>query len=471
MGDSPVITRSLDTLRYDTVFTEIGTITRFFKVYNQEAQSVILDKVSLRNNENSTFRMNVDGIKGPIVEKVRIEAMDSIYIFVEATIDPDLPISASPFVIEEYIDIEYQGGTQNVLLEAWGQNANYVPDRFSDSVISVRDCNSGNIFWNDPKPYVIYGALILDNCDLIIAAGTQIYMHGGVAINYTNTETEAPLIYSDGLIVITRNSRIQANGTAEEPITISSDRLEEGFQETQGQWAGILIQAGSRNNVLNHTHIKHSIVGMSIDSAASVTLDGCAFGYTSGNGLTASHANIAATNCLWYQNGASGVSLGYGGDYIFEHCTIANYENQGSAVSANNFSCSDPLCQEDIFINALTATFSNCIIVGNEEDEIDLFDITDGEAGLFEYEFNSCIVTVNELIEPDNFPNFFDNCPNCLNINRRDTLFINLDEQDFHLDTMVVAVDMGQYIGVDVDFDDNPRETDAVDVGCYEFIK
>jgi len=132
----------------------------------------------------------------------------------------------------------------------------------------------------------------------------------------------------------------------------------------------------------------------------------------------------------------------------------------------------DPLCQEEPLYYPLTAKFKNCLFVGNEKDEISLLDYFDGEPGWFDYRFENCIVTVEELLEADAFPNFFDNCIDCKNVTRLDSLFENLSEYDLHLDSLSLAIDFGNYIpGIDIDLDGNPREISAVDAGCYEYQK
>ena len=466
-GGGPIpLEFSLDTLRFDTVFTEVGSVTRSFKIYNQLEEAVIIDKISL-NDEASFFRMNVDGIAGDEVENTRIEALDSIWVFIEATIDPNQPLSVSPFVVEDVVNIQASESDYTIHLEAWGQNANYIPSRFSDSEINSLSCDGGIITWNDPRPYVIYGVLGLDNCRLVIAPGTDIYVHGGVGIN------EDIGVFNDGILVILPNSSIEVQGTADNPVRIRSDRLETEFREVAGQWAGILIQEGSRNNIFNHTLIQHSIVGISVDSAASLVMNSCEIGFTSGSGLSAQHANVTATNCLFYQNLTNGITLGYGGEYTFNHCTSANYENQGAALSATNIRCTDPLCQEEILFNPLSLTMNNCILTGNDDDEISFFDLTEGnDLNAFRYEMNNCFLNVNEILQVGQFPNFFDNCINCLSVTRQDSLFLDLEMQDYHLDTLSAAIDQGLFLPfVSDDLDGNPREANLVDVGCYEFQK
>ena len=279
---------SLDTLRFDTVLTEIGTITRFVKIFNHESQPVIINEISLPSPDETFFRINVDGFLGPMVEDIRIEAQDSIWVFVEATIDPDSPLSESPFIIEDQLHITANQTSLVVQLEAFGQNANYRPSRFSAG--DINPLCSGSIIWDDPKPYVIFGVLAVDQCELIIAAGTQIYVHGGIAINELG-------VFNDGLLIATETGSIQSMGTADNPVRIQSDRLEAEFQEVPGQWSGIFLSPGSRNNVFNHTIVQHSIVGLSIDSSATAIIDACEFSFTSGSGLVAANATIQADNC------------------------------------------------------------------------------------------------------------------------------------------------------------------------------
>jgi len=467
INDDPEIqlSFSLDTLRFDTVFTELGSTTKYFKIYNNLEQAVILDEVMLDNNSRF-FRLNVNGESNSTVADVRIEANDSIYVFAEVTIDPDQPLSVSPFIIEDEISIKANNSNYTIHLEAWGQNANYIPDRFSKSKVNLISCDLGEWHWDDPRPYVIYGALLIDSCKVIIPEGQSIYVHGGIAINELG-------VYNDGLIAFLPNGSLVTNGTSELPVSFQTDRLEDEFSQVSGQWTGILLTAGSKNNVLKHTSIKNSIVGISVDSSGILRMESCEIAYTSGNGLVASHASVYAQNCLFYQNLANGISLNFGGAYLFNYCTVVNLDNQLSAVSLNNLKCSDALCEGPIYVNPLFAEFNNCIVVGNEEDEISLLDATDGtDPSAFNYTWNNCIISVRELIEPDAFPNFYDHCSKCINVDRLDSIFIDVDEFNFHLDTMSIAIDKGKKIpALFIDFEGNDRELETPDIGCYEFQK
>ena len=337
--------------------------------------------------------MNVDGIPGHKVDDVFIKGNDSIYVFVDVTVDPDQPVSISPFIFEEMLSVQSNGSEKEILLEAWGQNANYIPGTKRKGILSRLSCDFGSETWDDPKPYVIYGVLFIDSCELILPAGTNIYIHGGLV-------RADSFIYNDGFLIVEKNGKITANGTAEEPVTFQGDRLEQSFDDIAGQWVGIRFTSGSIENKLEHVNIKNSVVGMRVDSAAQLTLESCTIYNTSSAGIIGVRGNITANNTLVYNNGQNCALLTYGGNYNFTHCTFASYGNQSSAVRFDNFRCTDPpLCQETVFVNQLNTTFTNCIFAGNESDEIFPIDWTDGaEPDLFNYSFKNCAVTIDEIL-------------------------------------------------------------------------
>ena len=79
---------SLDTLAFDTVFTSVGSTTKRFKIYNRNEQPIVISNIQLENT-SGMFRINVDGTAGNTHSNIEIPAEDSIYVFVEVTVDPD----------------------------------------------------------------------------------------------------------------------------------------------------------------------------------------------------------------------------------------------------------------------------------------------------------------------------------------------------------------------------------------------
>ena len=96
-GQDALLSLSADSLRFDTVFTTTGSITQFFRIYNDNDQKLRISSVSLSGGANSPFRMNVDGIANPTVSDIEMESNDSLYVFVTVKIDPTT--SDLPFVV------------------------------------------------------------------------------------------------------------------------------------------------------------------------------------------------------------------------------------------------------------------------------------------------------------------------------------------------------------------------------------
>jgi hypothetical protein len=459
-GNDVDITYSEDTLRFDTVFTTLGSATRFIKVFNPKDQPVLVD-VRLVNQTNSFFRINIDGIVGPVAKNVEINGLDSIYIFVEVTIDPDQPVSVSPFVIEDQIEVVVNGVTSRVNLEAWGQNANYIPSSTSKGQSALLSCDFGERTWDDPKPYVIYGILYIDSCTLVLPAGARIYIHGGIV-------RDSSSIYNDGLIVVLKNGKIISNGTIDQPVIFQGDRLESQFDDVKSQWVGILFWQESRGNKLYHTTIKNSIIGIRADSLANLFLYGCQVSNTGGPAIIGRHSSIYAENCLFYDNNSYGLQLTYGGTYNFNYCTVASYEGQNESVILTDFYCADPLCQSGVQINALNAKFTNCIFSGADQDEVGLVMASNDKAN-FKYAFTNCAVKVNELTNEGNHPDFFDFCQDCVQLKSNDKLFLDLRKDDYRLDTTSVVLGKAKPLNLITDDITGKIRKEVPDIGCYEF--
>jgi hypothetical protein len=456
---------STDTLRFDTVFTELGSATRILKIYNTSNKSLRVQSIYLENGDDSRFNINVDGLPGKAHADVEIAPNDSLYIFAEVTVNPDAPLSSSPFVIDENLVFETNGNVQKVVLEAWGQNAVYLPSRFGAGGVVAFGCDNGEWVWDDPRPYVIYGILVIDECTVRIPAGKQVYIHGGLGREVTDTSTT---IYNDGFLAFVGNGRLIVEGTVDEPVIFQSDRLEPEFDEVPGQWTGIWFQSGTSGHQIENCIVRNSIIGMRVDSAVDLSLKNTQIYNTGGSGLIGIHATITAENCLFYGNTGYGIQLEYGGDYTFNYCTVASYGVDGEALRMGNTICYDAACDAyDSYL--LRARFNNSILVGGRTDQITLFDRL-GDGSLMDYQLTNCIVKVNDLLNPNASPEFADFCNPCLYIDNADTIFIDPNENMFRLDTLASLAN-GYAVpiaGIDKDLDGKPRDTNNPDAGCYE---
>jgi hypothetical protein len=110
-----------DTVFFDTVFTQLGTATEVLKLYNSGGGRIQIDEIRLLGN--SVFRFNANGVPGPIAGSFFIDPGDSLYVFLEATLDPNG--GNTPLIFEDSLLISFAGQQKKVVLAVPGQDALY----------------------------------------------------------------------------------------------------------------------------------------------------------------------------------------------------------------------------------------------------------------------------------------------------------------------------------------------------------
>ena len=369
---------SRDTVFLDTVFTNISSSTRTLKVYNRSNKNINIPTVSLGRGQNSFYRLNVNGRPGQTFEDVEIPARDSIYVFIEATID--FESVADPLYVDEIV-FDEGDRAQGVKLVTLVQDAVFLfPKRDADGiketiVIGTDDEGEaievegfyleGSQDWNSQKPYVIYGfAGVRPGETLTLAKGTRVYFHA-----------------NSGLVLET-GARLLVNGTLDSKVVLQGDRLEAFFGEIPGQWSGILLKEGSRGHRISNALIKNSLVGLVADAPSgfggpAVRISNTEIYNTSSFGLYARSTDIQASNLVISNNGSASLACYGGGDYRWIHSTFANYWSGGirnfpAVVISNekdeNFPSGGFEGQ-----GSLRVFFENCIIEGNQSIEFQLF--------------------------------------------------------------------------------------------------
>ena len=162
-----------DTLKYDTVFVTSGSVTQSFKIINDNNQKLLLSSVKLMGGNSSAYKINADGIIGPEINNLELEANDSLYVFVQVNINQST--NNLPFIVRDSIQINYNGKSKQVQLEAWGQNAHF----FRNKIIAVDET------WNNNLPYVILGPLNIE------ASKTRLFLaqlHHSQKLSYRKTD-------------------------------------------------------------------------------------------------------------------------------------------------------------------------------------------------------------------------------------------------------------------------------------------
>ncbi len=423
---------SKDTVVFDTVFSTIGSTYRRFTVTNSYNNPISISQIRLGKGTASAYRMNVDGIAGVVVKDIEIPAKDSIYIFVEVTIDPTN--ANNPFVVQDKIHFQTNGNNQSVELAAWGQNAYF---HYNELVCGET--------WAVDKPHVLYGITAVgfpgidSNCSLVIPAGAVIYAH------------------TDAVLYVYKSS-LNINGTETNRVIFQGDRREASYANEPGQWFGIRF-AIAQNSTLNYAIIKNATAGLYVDTAFggdSLTLNNVASFNHSFASLFAQGARIHAENSRFNKAGNNAVALRLGGEYYFNHCTINNFWTASSRTSPalvlNNYYEANGI----IYVRPiLRANFNNSIIYGDIDNEI----VLDTVPGNFaNYRFNHCLVKTDQPIN-SNYVN------SKLNISPNYTT-----NNSLRLKSSSVCIDQADPLYfLPTDLDNNTRSNPG-DIGCYEFV-
>ena len=393
------LTFSKDTVFLDTVFTNIGSSTYNLKIYNKSNNAITIPTIGLENGNSSNYRLSVDGIPGKSFHNIDILAKDSIYVFIETTIDYNSV--ANPLYTDRIL-FDSGNKEQHVDLVTLVQDATFIypgKDPLSMKIDSLtldgKPTTIKGRFLTDPeltftnvKPYVIYGyAAIPENKIATIEAGAKIYFHN-----------------NSGLIV-DKKASLKVNGTLSEQVVFEGDRLEHRFSNIAGQWGTIWLRAGSVNNEINYATIKNSIVGVLVDSIGAVHtptlhIKNSQIHNSANFGILGRETNITGENLVIGNSGQASLACTIGGTYNFTHSTFANYWNHGirqlPAVLVNNFfTYTDANNQEITETRDLhTANFTNCIISGNGNVEF-ILDKADGS--LFNYSVHNNMIQFNDV--------------------------------------------------------------------------
>ncbi|NOQ27964.1 MAG: hypothetical protein GQ564_21585 [Bacteroidales bacterium] len=432
---------SSDTVLFDTIFTTVGSSTQMLKVKNPYNKIIKISSIGLAGGETSPFRLNIDGYAGVRLQDIELREKDSLYIFVEITIDPTN--SNLPLVVKDSIIFSFNDKEQDIKLIAFGQDVH----KYGHEVI-------GSETWINDKPYLIYDTLVVDvNSTLTIEPGAILHFHKNSRLFVAGT--------------------IEANGTFDSPIVFQSDRLEDEYENIPGQWDGIWLMSGSKNNVFNYAEIKNAIIGIQVDTFANeinptLLISNSRIENMTSTAIYAQGSTIKAYNNIISNCGQFGVALTIGGSYEFYHCTIGNYwgfsARSTSSLLINNYYID---INGTMHTRPLTkALFGNCIIYGNKTSEvyIDLHDNTE-----LNYKFDHTLIKVDSDFSTSD-PNHFENV-----ITEYSPNFIDPYEGNFELDTLSAAKDFGKDEYGDLyrlDINLQNRTSDSgPDLGAFERVE
>ena len=182
----------------------------------------MLSDVKLMGGSNSVFKINIDGNASSSATNIEVDANDSIYIFVSVYINPSA--NNLPFILQDSIQVSFNGNTRYIQLQAYGQNAHF----FTNKLIS------GNVSWTNDLPYVIFGGLAVDtNSTLTIQQGCKIYSHA-----------DAPFIVNGTLLV-------QGEKYDSTRVYFQGDRLDLPYSAYPASWREFILHRAAKTMFLN----------------------------------------------------------------------------------------------------------------------------------------------------------------------------------------------------------------------------
>ena len=448
---SNLLTFSKDTIKLDTVFSNVPTVTQDFWVYNHSGDGIRCNNIKLERGNQAGFRVNVDGTYlGPATgfqtNNVEIRNKDSIRIFVEATTPYNN--NTQPQLVEDNLIFTLESGAiqkVNLKVHSWDaillNNVNITKDSIIDS---------------PQKPIVIYGGITVDTtATLTINPGTTLYFHADAGIN----------VYG----------KLIAQGQPEAEVTLRGDRLNRLFDnlpydQVSGQWQGIHFYPTSYENQLQYTDIHSPFNGIQTDSSDvsrdKFTITNSTIHNCQGYGIHAVNSKITIINsqitntlndCLYIE----------GGNADIQSCTLAQfypfeaYIFQGMAMHLD--ADTHPL---------LSFTCLNTLVTGAVNDVL-LINLPTDTTQACNYYFSHCILRTPVVEDSIRFTNVvFEDPEDTTIVNGRKHFLPTTDYLfNFQLDSISTAIDHADP-ATSPSNDRNGRLRDErPDIGAYEYIK
>lgn len=440
-SSSEVLEFSCDTLAFDTVFTELGTPTKKFTVYNRHKKMINISSIKMSGANGGKFHLNVDGVTGEEFHDVEIRGKDSIFVFIEAYIEPN--DKNNPIEITDYVQFVTNGVPQKVTVTAWGQ----------DVVRKYGEVLTEDTRFTAERPYVIFDSLVVEQgATLTIDPGATVCFHDKAFMEV--------------------RGKLSAIGTQEAPITLRGDRTDNvvgdiDFDIMSGQWGGVLLAPESFDNEMHYLHMRGSTYGVYADSCGvldrrKLHLFNSVLHNATYSVLTSLHSWVEAEGTELSDAGGNVVAL-VGGKVRFVNCTLANYY-LFSAIDGAILGLGYVLPEEEQQgVPLMDGRFDNCVIYGIAKD-INIGDLTGSNVLLR----NCLLKSAGE--DDDNFINcVWEGDPMYFTI-REDYIF------DYRLKNESMAIGKGDASLCPVDatldrYGVNRFAGEAFDIGAYVWVK
>ena len=352
------LTFSTDTVRLDTLFAEVPSVTYTFWIYNRANDGLRIKTARLEKGNQTGFRVNLDGtFLNPVGQDFEVRKGDSLRVFVEITSYESH--SVEPQLVEDNLLLTLESGVeQKVNLRTYSWDALKMTNLEVEEDMTIES----------EKPLILYGG--------------GIYIAKGATLTLRNTE----LYFHDeaGILV---DGRLVADN-----CLLRGDRLDYMFDylpydRVSGQWPGIAILGNAEGCWLTDTEVRNTWNGIWADST-QVVLTNSVIHNCRGYALYAHDSNVVL-DYVQLSNAESDCLLLQGCEAVVDHCTLAQfYPLVGGRGAALHYGPT----KRDMTLNC-----RNTLVTGYE-DNVVLSDKSDKDSfGVLSYLFENCLLRTPEV--------------------------------------------------------------------------
>jgi hypothetical protein len=400
---------------------------------------VKIEEMELMGGANSPFRINIDGTSGFTFSEVDLEGGDSLFVFVEVTLEVNNV--SNPLVISDSIRFKTNGKNQYVNLDVWGQ----------DAYFHVNELVSDAEPWLNDKPHVLYGLVAvgypetsigeITDQTLTIPAGTHIYGHKGATM----------FVYKSTLII---------NGELGNEVTFEGDRLENFYDDVSGQWVGIRLSQ-AKNCVIDYAVIKNGGIGLQVDTTSSNTTLNLKNTIITNNDFynlyLVAGPIVTVENCVFGDAGVISAFSFVGGDVSFTNCSFANYwsgSRSGPSFGVKTYY----KVNNSVYERDLKLRMYNSVMYGNVLNEF-VIDSIANSSNLFDVSIENCLYKSEFELSYTYIVNSIWNV---------DPLFVDTGIRDFKLQSGSPLIDAGSAVNFTSQSIDGVARSNP-DIGAYEY--
>lgn len=391
------LTFSEDTVKFDTLFSTVPSVTETFWVHNESADGIRIQTIRLERGTQSGFRVNVDGTYlNPVGTDFEVRKGDSLLVFVEVTTRENH--SLDPMLVEDNLLFTLENGAQQkVNLRTYSWDAQKVTN-----LVVSRDTTI-----ESATPLIVYGdGIRVDSAATLTLLGKTLYFHDGAGIDVHGQ------LVADGCV-------------------FRGDRLDHMFDylpydRVSGQWRGIEIASSSEGNLLTNCEIRNAWNALVCDST-SLQMQETVIHNSRGMGLSARNSVVVLSYCQLTNTLGDCLSLD-GCEAVIDHCTLAQFypfsADRGAAFRFTNTTMPMVL----LCTNTLATGYEDDVVMGEVKDTAQVFD----------YRFSNCILRTDSVSDEKHFEDMMWETP-------KDSIqgkkhFRNIDEDNLYYDFTIDSI-------------------------------